>query len=603
MEEIILDILDELRRPDRVDDEELFSEVIGNPRRRSELSAQPPAKRRVLAYYQHVRATDSGHWASWNIDPATERRLLRALQVKRRRTASGVATITVITKPWKCSSACLYCPNDVRMPKSYLCDEPACQRAERNYFDPYLQVASRLRALTQMGHITDKVELIVLGGTWSDYSAEYQIWFISELFRALNDGVTAEQQAQERRQFYKDAGLSNRREELAERVSARQCEVDCGALTYNQAVEQLYLNDVIWQEISAGQTNTMAELMRQHAANETAQHRVVGLVVETRPDLINAESLTLLRQLGCTKVQMGIQSLDSAVLKQNHRAIIVEKIREAFELLRIFGFKTHVHFMLNLLGSTLAADKQDYARLATESDYLPDEVKLYPCSLVHGTGLCAYYEDGVWQPYSEEELLDVLIADTLVTPPFTRISRMIRDISAHDIVAGNRKANLRQLVEQRIEQSGASIAEIRYREIAADDVDFERLRLETIPYATTTTNEYFLQWVTPENRIAGFLRLSLPYPEYICQHQADLPIAPGEAMIREVHVYGKVAALDETSENAQHLGLGKQMIEAAAETAREQGYSTLNVISSVGTREYYRSLGFSDHELYQQLPL
>ena len=112
---------------------------------------------------------------------------MRTLRMKPRRTASGVATITVITKPWKCSSDCLYCPNDLRMPKSYLHAEPACQRAERNFFDPYLQVASRLRALEQMGHLCDKVELIVLGGTWSDYPISYQTWFVFELFRALDD--------------------------------------------------------------------------------------------------------------------------------------------------------------------------------------------------------------------------------------------------------------------------------------------------------------------------------------------------------------------------------------------------------------------------------
>ena len=604
MEEILLDILDRLRQTDRAEsDGELFSDVIGNPRRKSALSAQPPAKRKVLAYYLRVRATDHARWDGWGIDPATEKRLLRVLQVKRRRTASGVATITVITKPWPCSSACLYCPNDVRMPKSYLSDEPACQRAERNYFDPYLQVASRLRALTQMGHVTDKIELIVLGGTWSDYPVEYQIWFVSELFRALNDGGEAEQQAQERRQFYQDAGLSNRREDLALRVSARQSQVDCGALTYNQAIERLYQDDETWRRISAGQHATIDDLARRHSANETAGRRVVGLVIETRPDMITAESLTLLRRLGCTKIQMGIQSLDPAVLRQNHRAVTVEKIREAFELLRVFGFKTHVHFMLNLLGSEPVADIRDYARLVTDPAFLPDEVKLYPCSLVRGTELCARYESGAWRPYDADELLAVLTADTLATPAYTRISRMIRDISAHDIVAGNKKANLRQLVERHIAQTGGRIAEIRNREVATDEVDLEGLRLKTIPYATTVTDEYFLQWVTPEDHIAGFLRLSLPKPAYVRRHQEELPVCPGEAMIREVHVYGKVAALDEAGDSAQHLGLGRRLIEAAADIARAQGYNALNVISSVGTREYYRNLGFTDHGLYQQRPL
>lgn len=163
-----------------------------------------------------MKNTQHERWASWGIDASTEARLVALLQMKPRRTASGVATITVLTKPWRCSSACLYCPNDARMPKSYLADEPACQRAERTCFDPYLQVAARLRALTQMGHVTDKVELIVLGGTWSDYPAPYQIWFIHELFRALNDaGVDAP----ERQELYRQLGIGSQPEDLATRVA------------------------------------------------------------------------------------------------------------------------------------------------------------------------------------------------------------------------------------------------------------------------------------------------------------------------------------------------------------------------------------------------
>jgi elongator complex protein 3 len=211
---------------------------------------------------------------------------------------------------------------------------------------------------------------------------------------------------------------------------------------------------------------------------------------------------------------------------------------------------------------------------------------------------------------------------------------MVRDISAQDIMAGNRKANLRQLVEGRIEASGGSIAEMRYREISTSETDLERLTLEAIAYETTVSDEHFLQWVTPENRLVGFLRLSLPSVDYVCRHQAVLPVGSREAMIREVHVYGKVAPLRKTGEDeqphgsedgvqlrgskngtqshshphnpgegAQHLGLGKQLIEAACDIARAQGYQKINVISAVGTRDYYQNLGFKDGNLYQQMPL
>lgn len=602
MEALLLEILDELKKAGSLD-EKALAKIVHRHNKLLDAGTRHHSKKRLLPYYLKVRESDPDRWAGWGIDPDTEKLLLRTLQVKPRRTASGVATITVITKPWKCSSDCIYCPNDVRMPKSYLSDEPACQRAERNFFDPYLQVTSRLRALTHMGHPTDKVELIVLGGTWSDYPAAYQLWFITELFRALNDSDAREENAKARRKAYKGRGLSNREEDLENNVGFVQRRVEEGALSYNQAVAQLYGEGSAWQEAASFQVGGFDDLARQHAANEGARHRVVGLVIETRPDMITCESLTMLRRLGCTKVQMGIQSLDPAILAKNDRRITVQKIEEAFDLLRIFGFKIHAHFMVNLFGATPAGDIEDYRRFVTEKAFLPDEVKLYPCSLVNGTKLCALHGEGSWKPYSEEELLEVLAADTLITPPFIRVSRMIRDISAHDIVAGNKKTNLRQLVERKIEAQGGLIREMRYREISTDEPDIESLELKTIYYETTATEELFLQWVTPKNRIAGFLRLSLPKAAFLEGRCADLPIEPSEAMIREVHVYGKAAKLKGTSEGAQHLGLGRQLIDTACAVAEERGYARINVISSVGTREYYRSLGFSDNGLYQQKAL
>lgn len=630
--------------------------------------SRPYSKKKLLPFYLRTKERDPETWAAWNVTPELEQQLITLLQVKPRRSASGVATITVITKPWKCGSACIYCPNDLRMPKSYLSDEPACQRAERNYFDPYLQVASRLRALAQMGHVTDKIELIVLGGTWSDYPRDYQIWFITELFRALND---AGANARERRAFYKQHGLSYEKDDLVAFTCEAQQRVDSGEITYNEAMVSLYETGEPWTRISREQQATLEDLMREHERNERAQHRVVGLVVETRPNLITPETLTFLRTLGATKIQMGIQSLEQRIHDINGRPVTVEQIERALDLTRLFGFKTHTHFMVNLLGSTPESDKADFARFVTETPYQPDEIKLYPCALVRGTELCTRYDAGDWQPYDEETLVDVLVADVLATPGFTRISRMIRDFSAHDIEAGNKKVNLRQLVEARAEEliegrtteddrsewsqerrtrnffqqstceqeparrnvrdevanRCCGIQEIRHREISTQDVEVGELTLDVIPYETTSTREFFLQWVTPENKIAGFLRLSLPKSEAFetyasfPQHGAfgtraqlletdafdpppsALPINPDEAMIREVHVYGRASSLHKAGTSAQHRGLGKQLIDRACRIAREQGYQKINVISAIGTREYYRALGFVDNGLYQQRAL
>ena len=653
MESIIVEILDRLRAGEELDAKALLRILndhnkqlhesanadrdnanAGRTGTQSQVRPRAYSKKKLLPFYLRTKERDPARWQSWNITPELEQQLVRLLQVKPRRSASGVATITVITKPWKCGGACIYCPNDLRMPKSYLSDEPACQRAERNYFDPDLQVTSRLRALKQMGHVTDKIELIVLGGTWSDYPRSYQIWFITELFRALNDAGNklpgrsssfsadddklpdrstpfSAANARERRQFYRDCGLAYEKDDLIAFTQAQQRLVDRGELTYNEAMANLYETGEPWSAIARMQQATLDELEREHARNERAAHRVVGLVVETRPNLITPESLTFLRMLGATKVQMGIQSLDQRIHDINQRPVNIAQIQSALDLTRLFGFKTHTHFMVNLLGQTPESDRADFRRFVTETPYQPDEIKLYPCALVHSTELCERYETGEWQPYDEETLVDVLVADVLATPPFTRISRMIRDFSAHDIEAGNKKVNLRQLVEERAKDdklpgrssSLPAIQEIRYREISTQDVELGDLTLEVVPYETVSTHERFLQWVTPENKIAGFLRLSLPKSEAFETYAGALPMSPDEAMIREVHVYGRASGLHKTGTSAQHRGLGKKLIERASELAHEAGYAKLNVISAIGTRPYYRNLGFVDNGLYQQKPL
>ncbi|WP_415928139.1 elongator complex protein 3 [Slackia piriformis] len=603
MDTILLEIIEEIRRGTAVD-HKVLARILHEHNKNLKDNRDHFAKKHLLPYYFNAKNTKEEPWRSWNVDEQTERALIAALQMKPRRTASGVATITVITKPWFCGSDCLYCPNDVRMPKSYLHNEPACQRAERNWFDPYLQVASRLRALSQMGHPTDKIELIVLGGTWDDYPPEYRTWFMAELFRALNDGDAMEAHAAERRAFYRDAGILNDEQGLAAAAKDLQEAVNDGKSSFTDALRTLYGNNAAWAKASAMQHATLEEVDRLQEENERAQHRCVGLVVETRPETVTAPKLALLRRLGCTKVQIGIQSLDQNILELNNRHTDPHAIQEAFALLRLFGFKIHAHFMVNLYGATPEADKLDYRTFVTDSHYLPDEVKLYPCALVEGTGLVPHYEDGGWRPYTEEELVDVLSYDTLITPPYMRISRMIRDISACDILVGNKKTNLRQMVEGHIEKTGhaVDVRDIRYREINNRTAEASDLTLHDVEYETAVSTEHFLQWTTEDNRIAGFLRLSLPCPDAVAARE-NLPIAADQAMIREVHVYGAAAKLHATSKGAQHIGLGRKLVETACAMAEEAGYASVNVISAIGTREYYRNLGFNDAGLYQNRPL
>lgn len=611
MEKTLHNILGEIRRTNAPLAPDALDRIIRARNREVAGPVRYVAKKKLLPFYQEAKEHRPEHWRTWGVSPAEEALLVRTLQVKPRRTASGVATVTVLTKPWPCSSACLYCPNDVRMPKSYLHDEPACQRAERNWFDPYLQVTARLRTLHQMGHVTDKVELIVLGGTWSDYPEAYQIWYMHELFRALNDmgcETAVERESETRRKQYRDAGIACERDDLANWAAEAQARVTAGDASYNETVRNLYacgthVDGNGWVAAAQWQTATFPQLEALQRKNESTEHRCVGLVVETRPDAVTPKRLAMLRRLGCTKLQMGIQSLDERILAANHRGIGVDRMQQAFEFARIFGFKTHAHFMTNLLGATPESDAADYRRMVEHPAFKPDEIKLYPCALVDGTGLVAHWRDGSWRPYTEQELVNLLAEDMLVTPPFTRISRMIRDISAHDIMTGNKKVNLRQLVDLELAKRAQPVQEIRSREIAFGAAANDELSLSEVAYETTNTHEVFLQWVAPGNRIAGFLRLSMPNADYIDAHVTALPIDAGEAMIREVHVYGRVAGLHQGDENAQHRGLGRMLIERACDIARENGYTAINVISAIGTRGYYRKQGFTDNGLYQQRSL
>ena len=617
MDELILDILQQLRNSSQgaLDTHQLemlinsHNSGIDSSAHSTEREKLIP-KRAILPYFLQVKQKNEELWQSWNVTPELEERFIRSVRMKPRRTASGVATITVITRPHTCSSNCIYCPCDLRMPKSYLANEPACQRAELTFFDPYVQVAARLQALHQMGHSTDKVELIVLGGTWSDYPESYQYWFIKELFRALNEWPSSPNHIQERLNWYTSFGLQNTEEALSSFVAEQQAAVFDDTATYNQAFHKLYDTSQPHQSAWFQMQSTYDELEEQQHVNETAAARVVGLVIETRPDTITPDNLRMFRQLGCTKIQIGIQSTRQKILDANKRQMSAAQIKRAFSLIRLYGFKIHSHLMVNLLGATPEADKQDFKTFVTDPGFLPDEIKLYPCALVAGTQLVQKYREGAWQPYAKDDLVDVLVQDVLNTPPYVRISRMIRDISATDILVGNKHTNLRQMVEQELaaEDVARRVQEIRFREINQQQVRAAELTLQDFPYTTAVSDEHFLQWVTTDNKIAGFCRLSLPHWDKLtsgaCDVSADeLLVQPGQAMIRELHVYGQALSLGSEGMSAQHQGLGQKLLAKASSIAAEAGYTSLNVISSIGTRAYYRAQGFTDAGLYQQKAL
>jgi len=536
--------------------------------------------------------------------PKFDEALLYKLRRKPVRTLSGVTPLTVLTKPFPCPGTCIFCPNDVRMPKSYLADEPGAQRAEKNAFDPYLQTVTRLQTYHNLGHSTDKIEIIILGGTWSFYPETYQIWFVKRILDALHDfGKGVDRRAEVR------AALREKSMFAGEPVSNVTLQGAQMTASYNQTVQEIYAAEMLRSrglaaEIAAGlrqpslvdEYATWDELEAAQRENETAACRAVGLVIETRPDHISEDEVIRVRRLGCTKVQIGFQSLNDRVLALNKRGHDVAATRRAVKLLRKAGFKIHAHWMPNLYGSSPADDLADFERLFGDPAFRPDELKIYPCSLIESAELMQQYQAGDWRPYRHEELLELLVACFKRTPEYCRLTRVIRDIPGTDIVAGNKVTNFRQLVERELARRGRGSVDIRAREIGVKAVDERDLQLDCLHYRTSVGEEVFAQYITAERDIAGFLRLSLP-------DDAGAPLLEelrGAAIIREVHVYGLALGIGAAQPGrAQHVGLGRRLIEKAAGLAAARGFGRLAVISSIGTRAYYRKRGFVDGELYQ----
>ena len=491
----------------------------------------------VAAYHQMVAGGEMRQDA----------RLLERIRLKPVRTLSGVTTVTVLTKPYPCPGKCIFCPTDVRMPKSYLPDEPGAMRGLEHDFDPYAQVRSRLEALAAVGHPTDKVELLILGGTWSSYRREYQAWFVKRCFDALNTPLASPHPVPQ----------GGRDEE-----SLESC--------------------------------TPGELAEAQAQNESAPHRNVGLVVETRPDEISADEIRWMRELGVTKVQMGAQSLDDRILALNQRGHSVERTRQAVALLRAAGFKIVLHWMPNLLGATPESDRADFARLW--DGFCPDEIKIYPNQLLANAELYKVWVRGDFRPYSTQELID-LIADVKTTiPRYCRVNRVIRDIPSTNVVDGNRRTSLRQDVQREMGRRGTRCQCVRCREVRGRPVAPEAVRLNDLAYAAGDAEERFLSYDTPDDRLAGFVRLSLPSGDAPDTGLADLQ---GAALIREVHVYGQSLPVGTEADGAaQHSGLGTQLLEQAERIARGRGYRRVAVISAVGTRGYYLGRGYARGEHY-----
>lgn len=502
--------------------------------------------------------------------------LQKKLRKRSVRTLSGIAPVTVLTKPFPCPGKCVYCPTErtnkegktlfeidsekkygkqdipakyrkpgvLVMPKSYISSEPAAMRALLNDFDPWKQVNNRLQSLRATGHNPEKCELIVLGGTFSFLPKRYQNWFVKRCLQAMNEDKTARKK-----------------------------------------------REIVQKE------------------NETAKHRSIGIVLETRPDHMNRAEARRFRYMGATRVEMGVQTLNDEVSHYTRRGHGKAEVARATKILRDAGYKICHHMMPGLPGSTTEIDRESFQELYESSDFKPDYLKVYPCLVLPFSQLAQWNKQGKFQPRTEGELIPLLLDIKKMTPPWVRITRLIRDIPRTAILDGSKATNLRQHLQEVSNKEGHPCQCIRCREIRDDTFDRENVRLDRIEYEANDGKEIFLSYVTAENRLIALLRLRIPswfFPEKnpgtpIFRNLRDC------AFVRELHTYGELTPISKEERTpsvvktgkGQHKGFGGKLLEEAERIVREEyGIPRLAVISGIGVKEYYRKKGYEEEVTY-----
>lgn len=481
--------------------------------------------------------------------------LEKLLQKKAMRSLSGVSVVAILVKPAPCPGECVYCPTERNVPKSYLSNEPAVMRAILFDWDPYAQIRARIWAYEQNGHNTDKIELIIIGGTWSSYPKDYQQWYVKRCFDACNSTIPIEATA----------------DEDVKSCIRRLAEEDKGAASLEEA----------------------------QSINEKATSRIVGMSLETRPDCISWHEIKRMRTYGCTRVETGLQSTDNAVLDLVKRGHNTDMIVKATKRLKDTGYKITYHMMPGLPGATPESDIQGFKDLFSKPGFQPDQVKVYPTVVLENSEMYAWYKDGRYKPYDEKTLFKTLLDIKRTFPPYARIVRLIRDIPTTSIIDGNMIANLREALQKELHKNGEWCKCTRCREARGKEIALEDAQYVVHEYDASDGKEYFLSYTSKDEKtLFAFLRLRIPSWYFDKNDDPKIfemfPEIKNAAFIRELHTYGKVASLQNKKDatNVQHLGFGKRLMEKAEQIIKEHGINKIAVISGVGVRGYYRKLGY-----------
>lgn len=454
-------------------------------------------------------------------------KLQKALIRKPVKTASGVAVIALMPKPYACPHGrCTYCPGGIEFntPNSYTGREPSTQNAIANSYDPKKQVVDKLNHLIGYGHDSAKIELVIVGGTFLFMPRDYQISFIKSCFDALN-------------------GFDS-------------------------------------PDLESAKKN-----------NEKANIRNVGFTIETKPDYCRTQHVDWMLDYGITRVEIGVQSLHERVYQIVNRGHTFEDVVESFQISKDAGYKIVAHMMPGLPTITPEEDIEDFKKLFSDPALRPDMLKIYPTLVLENTALYQSYKEGKFTPYSQEDMMTVLTEMKRIIPRWARIMRMQREISSDQIIAGPNLGNLRQLVQQNLKKQNLSCKCIRCREagLSESTINIDDIKLNRDRYESSRGQEVFLSYDDSKDRIFGFLRLRKPSD---ITHRRE--VTGNTCIVRELHVYGKSLKLGERDrDSVQHLGLGKNLMGEAERISREEfDAKKLLVISAVGTREYYRKMGY-----------
>jgi elongator complex protein 3 len=494
------------------------------------------------------------------------------LQSKPGRTGSGVAVVAIMTKPADCPHGrCTYCPGGVKsafgdMPQSYTGKEPATLRGIRNGYDSYLQVFNRLEQYTILGHSYDKVELIIMGGTFISLPKKYRDEFVAYALKAMNDFS---------RLFYRNS--------LLDFGKFKQFFGLPGDIADKQRAAEIRSRLM--------ELKGKADLLKEQRLNETARIRCVAMCIETRPDYCLEPHIAEMLRLGTTRVEMGVQTLDNRVLEKVERGHTVEDSMLATQLLKDSFLKVGYHMMPGLPKTSVKHDLEMLKQLFSDPAFRPDALKLYPCMVMPGTKLHDDYKQGRYRPLSTAKAAELIAGFKGYVPEYCRIMRVQRDIPSYVVEAGVDRTNLRQYVDRIMQAKKLTCRCIRCREPKGRAIDLKNLKLKAQEYASSGGTDIFISAEDPKkDLLAGFCRLRIPFQPFRAE---IIPTQAGKvAGIRELHVYGELVPLGEKGA-VQHHGIGKRLVAEAERLAREQyGMGKIAITSGIGVRQYYRKLGY-----------